>query len=504
METQKNLSVAIALTIGIFMIDLLTPVGYADYLLYLIPLLVVAPVLRSLYILYFPTVSTLLIGLGFFLSPSGGDLKMAVINRIMGILVLWAASFIIIKRNQAQKSLDHSFKDLEAANRKLHKEIAERELTEKALRESSEKYRIIIETANEGICIADDKYSIIFVNRKMADMIGYSEKELQGNKLTDLVFPEDINVFLDHMELRKKGVAEQYEYRLRRKNGSACWISISATPLVDDHRQFKGSFAMLTDITSRKEAEMELTRMYAKLEERVRQRTAELEHAYREMESFSCAVSHDLKAPIVRIKGFSEILSTDYTDKLNDEAKDVLKRISDNTSKMIALIESILNYSRLGAQPVNKTATDMAALAQKAYEEVRSVEGERDIRFKINNMPLAYCDQVLMSQVFLNLLANAMKFTRERKAAVIAAGGASRGYENIYYVSDNGIGFDMKFNEKLFGLFQRIHAGKEFEGTGVGLVIVKKIIQKHGGRVWAEGKPDEGATFYFSLPTKPG
>ena len=220
------------------------------------------------------------------------------------------------------------------------------------------------------------------------------------------------------------------------------------------------------------------------------------------MESFSYAVSHDLKAPLITIEGFSNILLEDYAEKLDDKGKDFLSRINNSAKKMNQLIGDLLSFSRVSITEILKYDFNMEELAQKLVDDLTPTIAERDIKFEIKQMPSAYGDLFMMNQVLLNLLSNAIKFTQTRETAMIEAGGYSENNENVYYVRDNGIGFDMKLSDRLFGLFQRIHSSQEVEGTGLGLVIVKNIIEKHGGRVWAEGKPDEGATFYFTLPGK--
>ncbi len=233
-------------------------------------------------------------------------------------------------------------------------------------------------------------------------------------------------------------------------------------------------------------------------------RAQDLEIAYKDIESFSYAVSHDLKAPIRRIEGFSGILLEDYADKINVDGKNILTKIVENTKNMGQLINDLLSFSRFTIKEIEKSDIDMESALKKVYGELTAgIAGDRNVQLEIESPPPAYGDPSMINQVLLNLLSNAIKFTGKRETAEIEAGGLRKNGENIYYVKDNGIGFDMQFRDKLFGLFQRIHASQDYDGSGVGLVIVKKIVEKHGGRVWAEGKPDEGATFYFSLPVKP-
>ncbi len=222
--------------------------------------------------------------------------------------------------------------------------------------------------------------------------------------------------------------------------------------------------------------------------------------ANQEMEAFSYSVSHDLRAPLRAIEGFARILQEDYAERLDAEGQRVLGIIMSSTRQMAKLIDDILVFSRSGRQEVNKSGIDMTALAQRATKEIKGYTPSRYVQLTINPLPPALGDHALIKQVWLNLLANAVKFTAPKETGRIEVGACSEGGENIYYVKDNGVGFDPAHADKLFGAFQRLHGASEFEGTGLGLAIVQKIIQRHGGRVWAEGQVEAGATFFFVLP----
>jgi signal transduction histidine kinase len=238
----------------------------------------------------------------------------------------------------------------------------------------------------------------------------------------------------------------------------------------------------------------------AELEQRVAERTAQLESSNRELEGFSYSVSHDLRAPLRAINGFAEMVQEGYGERLDDEGRRKLRVIRDNSEKMGQLIDDLLAFSRLGRQAISAGQADMAAVAREVFEELRVASAANPARLTIEPMPSAWCDPALIRQVWINVLANAIKFSAVREEPLIEAGGYADGAHDVYYVKDNGVGFDMRYREKLFGVFERLHSAKEFPGTGVGLAIVKRVVERHGGRVWAEGRVDAGATFYFALP----
>jgi signal transduction histidine kinase len=242
---------------------------------------------------------------------------------------------------------------------------------------------------------------------------------------------------------------------------------------------------------------------HAELERRVRERTVELERANRELEGFSYSVSHDLRAPVRAIEGFARILEEEAADKLDPQARKYLGMVRDNGRRMGVLIESLLEFSRLGRRALNLGDTDMGELARDVFEEL-SGGMPSNPEFTLAAMPRARCDRALIRQVWTNLISNAIKFTGKTPAPRIEVGGSVGNGESTYYVRDNGAGFDMRYYEKMFGVFQRLHGEHEFAGTGVGLALVQRIVERHGGRVWAEGKVGEGATFWFSLPARRG
>lgn len=256
--------------------------------------------------------------------------------------------------------------------------------------------------------------------------------------------------------------------------------------------------AIRVDIAKRKEAEEKVSQLNAELELRVAKRTAELETANQELEAFSYSISHDLRAPLRAVDGFSQAVMEDYGELLPEGGLRYLQTIRDGAQRMGMLIDDLLAFSRLSRQPVSKQEVDTARLVSNVLEELKPQHEGREVEIRMGDLPPYQGDAALLKQVWINLLSNAFKYSRDRKPAVIEIGSKRENGENIYFVRDNGAGFDMKYAHKLFGVFQRLHRSEDFEGTGVGLAIVQRVINRHGGRIWADAAPGKGATFYFT------
>jgi signal transduction histidine kinase len=244
----------------------------------------------------------------------------------------------------------------------------------------------------------------------------------------------------------------------------------------------------------------ELKKLNAELDFRVRERTAQLEARNRDLNSFTYSISHDLRSPLRAMNGFSRLLLEDYPDKLDSKGKSYLRSISSNAIKMSELIDNLLLFSRVSTTQINRSVIDMNKVVRMIIEEYSKNAEWETIHFILDELPDAYCDGPMIKQVFVNLISNAVKFSGKRHNPEVEIAHTTQNGEVIYYIRDNGVGFDMKYVDKLFGVFQRLHSENEFNGTGIGLAIVKGIIEKHNGRTWAEGKENEGATFYFTLP----
>jgi light-regulated signal transduction histidine kinase (bacteriophytochrome) len=261
--------------------------------------------------------------------------------------------------------------------------------------------------------------------------------------------------------------------------------------------------SIVRDITEQRNAEEEIRNLNVALEHRVRARTVELEEAVRELESFSYSVSHDLRSPLRAIAGYAKVIEEDYAQQIGAEGRGQLDRIVSNAIRMGEIIDDLLDFARIGRAELKRAPIDMAGLVREVLAELPEAGSGRKIDVRIKTMPTAHADRSLIRQIWSNLLSNALKFTRLCEQAVIEIGGSVEAGEAHFYVRDNGAGFDMAYADKLFHVFQRLHRDTAFEGTGVGLAIVARVVQRHGGRVWAEGVPEQGATFHFTLPLPP-
>ena len=360
----------------------------------------------------------------------------------------------------------------------------------------------IVESSSDAIIGKTPEGIITSWNKGAGRIYGYSAAEIIGKPVTLLAPPGlHAEIFELLAAVRRGGFVVNHETERIRKDGATIHVALTLSPIMDESGKVMGISTIARDITERKRAEKEIYLLNHELEQRVAERTAQLETANKELESFSYSVSHDLRTPLRAIDGFSHILLEDHAGKLDDEGKRLLKVVRNNTHRMGQLIDDILQFSRTGRIEINYSNIDMEKLAREVFEELQSlVPVGAKLQFQVEHIPEARGDRAMMRQVFVNLLSNAIKFSSIREMPAIRVGGFIEREEAVYYVKDNGVGFDMRYADQLFGVFQRLHSVNEFEGTGIGLAIVKRIVTRHGGRVWAESKVNDGATFYFSIP----
>lgn len=372
-----------------------------------------------------------------------------------------------------------------------------------ALRESHVRVRAVIDSALSAVVVIDSQGRINDWNPRAEKMFGWPRDEVLGRELAETIIPlryrEAHRQGLKHYLVTGEGsvLNQLIELSALHRNGSEFPVELSISPLKTGNLTAFCGF--ITDITERKLAEEEIRLFSQKLEQKVRERTNELEIVNKELEAFSYSVSHDLRAPLRAIQGYMNILSEDYANHLDDEARRTMNIISNNAKKMGRLIDGLLAFSRLGRKELTKMNISMKEMVVSVWKELKKMEDNRHIEFILKELPETHADVVTIKQVWTNLVSNAIKYTRQKEKAVIEIGSEKKENGIIYYVRDNGAGFDMLYYDKLFDVFQRLHSESEFEGTGIGLAMVQRIIAKHGGRIWADAKPNEGATFYFSL-----
>ncbi len=312
---------------------------------------------------------------------------------------------------------------------------------------------------------------------------GYSAQEIIGEHFSIFYPPEDVAQGKPRWELesaQNEGRHEDEGWRLR-KDGTRFWANVVISPMLDAHGGLIGYAKVTRDLTQRRRAEQALAQ------------------TNQELERFSYSVSHDLRAPLRAINGYAQALWEDHAEKLGDEGKRLLAVIRDSAKLGGQPIDGLLSFSRVGRQALARGTVNVTALAQSVVAELRQTQGSVAVEVVISPLPPASGDAALLRQVLVNLIGNAFKFSAKRAHPKVEIGVEQNGSEAAYYVKDNGVGFDMQYANKLFGVFQRLHRPDEFEGTGVGLALAQRIIQRHGGRIWAEGKVDEGATFRFTL-----
>jgi PAS domain S-box-containing protein len=376
----------------------------------------------------------------------------------------------------------------------------------KALAHQTHMLKLVLDSMGEGLVAADAEGHFLIWNDAAKKLMGRGAADLPPDEWTphyrvylpDGITPHPVESLPLVRALRGESVQQELVVQNPEIEGGV-FLEVTARPLRDDNGKLCGGVAAMRDVTHRKAAEREIQKLNQELEGRVVERTLQLQDANKELEAFAYSISHDLRAPLRHISGFARILTEDFGPSLPDDAQHHLQRIEQGASRMGQLVDELLSLTRVGRQALAVQATSLGTLVQDVVTLLEpEIEG-RQVEWKIADLPMVECDPTLTRQIFQNLISNALKYSRPRSSAVIEIGQSEKSGQTTIFVRDNGVGFSMKYADKLFGVFQRLHRAEDFEGTGVGLATVQRIVQKHGGRVWAEAEIDRGATFYFTL-----
>ena len=376
----------------------------------------------------------------------------------------------------------------------INRDITERKRIETALQEREAEFRALAEITPQLVWACTPDGLNIYFNQRWVDYTGLSLVESYGRGWNTPFHPDDKQPAWNAWNHAvSTGDDYRIECRLRAANGGYRWFLIRGVPFRDASGGIAKWFGTCTDVDDLKRSE-------SKLEDQVERRTAELVAVNQELESFNYAVAHDLRAPLRHIHGFADILAEEAGPVLSEEALRHLDMIQKGAQQMAQLLEDLLSLSRLGRQEIHTQVCSLNVMIDDTVRSLRPEINDRTVQWQIASLPSLECDSSLMKQVFFNLLANALKYSRPRDPAIIEIGQMFIAGEPVIFIRDNGVGFDMKYASKLFGVFQRLHRQEDFEGTGVGLAIVQRIMYRHGGRVWAEATLDRGATFYLAFP----
>ncbi|MGC2425297.1 MAG: PAS domain S-box protein [Nitrospirota bacterium] len=378
------------------------------------------------------------------------------------------------------------------------RDITERKRAEEALRDAGTYNRSLLEASLDPLVTIGPDGKITDVNRATELVTGYTRQEIVGTDFSGY-FTEPEMANAGYQKVFKDGFVQDYPLEVMCRDGRCTPVLYNASLYWNERGEVAGIFAAARDITERKRAEEEVIKLNLELEQRVRDRTAQLESANSELESFSYSVSHDLRAPLRSLDGFSQAILEEYSDRLDEKGKDYLGRIRLASQRMGQLIDDMLKLSRVTRTEMRFENVDLTGIAGEIEDELRRGEPGRKVEFIIEEGVTAWGDLPLLRTVMQNLLSNSWKFTSGHDKAVIQFGVSEDGGRKIFFVKDDGAGFDMTYADKLFTPFQRLHSTVDFPGTGIGLVIAKRILRRHGGDIWAKSEPEKGAAFYFSF-----
>ena len=365
------------------------------------------------------------------------------------------------------------------------------------LAESKKIYQTIASSIPGSLIVLfDTDYRYTLIEGDLMPQLGYSKEKLQHQKAADVLPPQIFEALRIRLDRVFAG-----EYFTLETSSNSVDIVTRYVPIRNEQHQVSLAMVVVIDVTELKQSQRALAELNTSLEQKVKERTQQLEQVNSELESFTYSVSHDLRAPLRIIDGFADIVLTDYSNKLDEEGCRILNVIKSNARRMGQLIDDLLNMSRYNRKELVMTPVNMNALVQEVIEEQKLL-AHQPVQIISGPLPAVECDRSLMRQVWTNLISNAIKYSAKREQPLVQIGAQEKEEAIVYSVKDNGVGFDMQYAGKLFGVFQRLHKETEYEGTGVGLALVHRIITKHNGHIWAEAAPDKGAVFYFSIPVQ--
>jgi PAS domain S-box-containing protein len=419
-------------------------------------------------------------------------------SRIQGLAA--GADDYLVKPFSARELLARVGAHVQLAQLRREAEVARSAVARaEALQASEAQLRLITDALPVLISYVDADRRFRFANRAYEEWIGCDHGDLDGKALNDVWGPATYGSVAEHVDLALSGQNVTYRSTVPDRDGATRILDVSYVPDIAPDGAVEGYFGLAVDVTERARAELEIRRLNEDLEERVVARTAELSAANEELRAFSDSVSHDLRSPLRAIDGFSEILLQDYADAMPAEAQQYFHRVRRRAQEMGQLIDALLALSKLGRVALSRQPIDTASLVQHCLDDVMIEYPGRQVEIAVQPLPACCADLVLLQQVWTNLLNNAVKYSSDRPIARITVGGSQNGGQVSFFCQDNGVGFDVRHADKLFGVFQRLHRAEDFAGLGVGLTIVQRIVRRHGGRIWAEADVDRGATFHFTL-----
>jgi PAS domain S-box-containing protein len=404
---------------------------------------------------------------------------------------------LFIQYEENEKKLKYANQQLVAGEQQLKAYNQQLEASEQTIRDKEKNWRESFNSLEDIMIMIDNNFIVGEINDYGIKLLGKSKEEIIGKKCYEVM--RNVKVPHEDCPLEKALITSKVESSDIFEEDINKYFAIKCSPIHNDKGDIVRFINIMRDITERKMAIEEIRKLNEELEERVNERTSQLECSNKELEAFSYSVSHDLRAPLRHINGYVELLQSRFNTNLPEKAHHYLNSISGSACEMGTLIDTLLKFSRTGRTEIHKTPNDMNKMVNEVINSIEHEHSEQSIDWNICKLPIVHCDKKLLKQVWLNLLENAVKYSRNRDTAKINIGVKDGKNEYIFFIRDNGVGFEMQYAQKLFGVFQRMHPTEEFEGTGIGLANVRQIITRHGGRTWAEAKPNKGATFYFSL-----